>query len=373
MKKILIINSAKKIDRSFFDLFDELSKEERFSAWVADRDCLPAFRAGGMVKNKFFGPETDNFFGTLGFFIILPVLWLRYFFPLSALQRRAGLVWIICAADREKFIFSPLARLLGIGVIWLELPGENQKQFRKIRRLFSRPAELVVFTPQDAEDLAAQGFKREQIHNISLGVNLQAVERQDNLFSSLAKADKPYSFYKNFTVGALCDSDDRRRLEILLQAAKACVNQIPNFRLVIIGQGPESAHWNWLVKKLGLERRVWLVGEQKNLSQWFDDLDLYVVLTEKPDLADLERVLMAASRGLPLLSFPTRNLTDIIIVGQNGLVAEAEGAEALAQKIIAIEADERGRKILGENGRALVYRDFDRQRQLERLKNIING
>jgi len=200
---------------------------------------------------------------------------------------------------------------------------------------------------------------------------LQALEQQDNLFSSLAKADKPYSFYKNFTVGAAVMPGDRRRLEILLQAVKGCVNFIPNFRLVVIGLGPENGNLNWLIKNLGLERRVWLVGEQKNLLQWFDDLDLYVVLAENPSLADLEKALAAASRGLPLVGFPSANLSEVIVEGRNGFTNEINNANALTQKIIALESDERGRKILGENGQRLVLENFDRQKQLKRLKEIL--
>jgi glycosyltransferase involved in cell wall biosynthesis len=372
MYKIILVNSAKKIDQSFFDLFAALDREKFFSVWVADAICSADWHNSQAVKKMFFGPELESFWGILSFFFLLPLLWLGYFLTLSSLKRREDIAKIVCAESREKFIFTPLGKLLRIGIIWLEMPGGNRREFKRLKRLFSDPAQLIAFTPQEAEGLAGAGFKKENIYNVSLGVNLQSIERQDDLFSSLAKADKPYSFYKNFTVGALCASGDRRRLEILLQAAQACVNLIPNFRLVVIGQDTSSGNLNWLIKKLGLERRVWLVGEQKNLLQWFDDLDLYVVLAENPGLADLERALMAASRSLPLLGFPAKNLSDIVIAGQNGLVCDNESAEALAQKIITIEADDRGRKILGENGRRLVYHDFDRQKQLQRLREIID-
>jgi glycosyltransferase involved in cell wall biosynthesis len=261
---------------------------------------------------------------------------------------------------------------LGLKTVWLELPDRDRRRLRKIRRLISRAARLIVFTAQDAAKLAGEGFDQEQIFNISLGVNPQSVERQDNLFSSLAKADKPYSFYKNFTVGAIAGPKDRKRLEILLQAVKGCVNLIPNFRLVVIGQDTSSGNLNWLIKNLGLERRVWLVGEQNNLIQWFADLDLFVVLAENPGLGDLEKALMAASHGVPLLGFQHPNLADIIIERVNGTMSSSGTAEELAQRIIAIEADDIARKKMGETGRRLVDQNFDRQKQLARLREIIS-
>ncbi len=371
MAKILIINSAKKFERPLADLFNDSGKGNTFLAWVADREFCRRSGAESRTEKRFFGPETKDFFGVAGFLLLLPVLWLGYLFFLSALQRREKIDKILCVAEREKIIFTPLARILRIDVYWLELPERDRRRLKNARRLVARPAKLIAFTAQDAENLAQDGFAKEKIYNISLGVNLRSVERQDDLFSSLAKADKPYSFYKNFSVGVVAESGDRRRLEILLQAVKGCVNLIPNFRLVVIGQGPESGNLNWLIKKLGLERRVWLVGEQKNLIQWLDDLDLYVVLAEKPGLSDLEKALAAASRGVPLLGFRHKNLSDIIIEGQNGLLNSSGGAEELARQIIAIEADEPARKKMGANGRQLVYQNFDRQKQLQRLREII--
>jgi glycosyltransferase involved in cell wall biosynthesis len=371
MKKIILINSGKFIEQPFFDLFADVGAENHFFLWTRSGGDVRQL-SNGERKNKFFGPEPDNFFSALIFILCLPAFWVGYFFPLLFFKRREHIAKIICTLNREKLIFTPLARLLKIKAFWLEMPGQLDYKLKRWRRFFSGPAELITFTAEDSEDLAKEGFQPKNIHNISLSANLRSLERQDNLFSSLAKADKPYSFYKNFTVGCLCERIDSHRLEILLQAVKACVNLVPNFRLVVIGPGADSANLHWLVKNLGLGQRVWLLGEQKNLLRWFDDLDLYLILAENLCLNDLEKALAAASCGVPLLGFPSRNLSAIIREGQNGLQAEAVSAEAMAQKLITLEADERGRKSLGANGQKIVREDFDRQKQIEKLKEIID-
>jgi glycosyltransferase involved in cell wall biosynthesis len=368
MKKNIIINSTKKIDQSFFDLFCSLGLDNNFfiSSSAVNALCQPL---QGSVKKIYFPPNPDEIIGRIIFFISLPFFWLGYSFWLASLGR--NLDKIVCVGAREKIIFTPLAKFFKIKIIWLELPGSKIFGLSRLGKIFSAKAELVVFSARDEKDLIESGTSSEKICNISLGVNFQATEQQDNIFSSLAKADKPYSFYKNFTVGVICENDDRRRLEVLLQAVKGCLNLIPNFRLVVIGQDTGSGNLSWLIKSLGLERRVWLVGEQKNLSQWFSDLDLYVVLAKNPQLGDLERALAAAACGVPLLGFPSRNISDIISEGQNGIIVQEGGAEAIVQEIITFEADERSRRIMGENGKKLVQQDFDRQRQLDKLKMIL--
>jgi glycosyltransferase involved in cell wall biosynthesis len=370
MKKIIIVNSAKRIDQSFFELFAELGAENNFFAWTAGAAVgqWPNIK----IANKIFPPAPDNFFSAIIFILLLLAFWAGYFFSLLSFKRQENIAAIICVNKREKLIFTPLAKILKIKIFWLELPDRAEYKLKKLWNYFSRPAQLLVFTAADAENSVKAGFKPENIYNISLGVNFPVRERQDDIFSSLAKADKPYSFYKNFTVGAICADKDLRRLEILVQAVKGCLNLIPNFRLVVIGQDASSANLNWLIKSLGLQQRVWLVGEQKNLLPWFDDLDLYFNLAENCGLTELERVLLAAVRGVPLLGWSERNLSDIISEGQNGLVVEEPGAEALAQQIITLEADERARRIMAENGKKMVKEKFDRQEQLGRLKTVLS-
>jgi glycosyltransferase involved in cell wall biosynthesis len=367
MKKILIIDSEKDMSQPLAGLFSDLGSDEFSLTWLASGFSSP----GAKPKMLFLGPEPASWWLAAIFIFLLPGLWLGYFLKIYSC-RREGISEMICIGVREKIIFTPLARLWGIKTIWLELPGQDARRLLRLRRIFSGPSILAVFTLADAERLAGAGFKPENISNISLGVNRQSIEQQDNIFFNLAKADKPYSFYKNFTLGAVAENSDHRRLEVLLQAVKASTNLIPNLRLVVIGQDTFSGNLSWLVKRLGLERRVWLVGEQKRLLQWFDDLDLYLILAENPKLADLERALLAASRGVPLLGFPDQDISQIIIDGQTGFVSESGSAEMLAQKIIMVESDETVRKKIGENGRYSVIHNFDRQQQLSRLREILS-
>jgi len=369
MKKFLIINSAKNIEQSFFDLLADLGTENYFFIWSAEN--FPETIANGEIEKKSFPPEPDSFFSFLFFIFSLSFFWPKYFFSLSALKRRESIEKIICVREREKIIFQPLAKLLKIKIIWFALPGEQDNKFKKLLKISAKSAVVVTFTASETEKLLQSGCQPENIHNISLGLNLKTAERQENIFSSLAKADKPYSFYKNFTVGVICKDGDRRSLEILLQAVKRCLNLIPNFRLVVLGQDPSNDNLNWLIKNLGLTGRVWLLGEEKDLAQWFKDLDLYVVLAENPGLNDLEKAIAAASCGVPLLGWTEKNLSAIISEGQNGCLLAETGAEAIAQKIIAIESDERLRRIMGINGQKIVEEQFNRGKQIERLRETL--
>jgi len=65
MKKFLIINSAKNIERSFFDLLADLGTENYFFIWSAENfaETIP----NGKIEKKSFPPEPDSFFYFLFF------------------------------------------------------------------------------------------------------------------------------------------------------------------------------------------------------------------------------------------------------------------------------------------------------------------
>ena len=371
MKNILFINSAERFDSSLSGLLLDLSLKNSFHLLARDIDGAKAAASKAKI---YFGPAAQGFLSVLLFLVFLPFLWLAYLLAVSAWKKSLKIETLIGCGWNAKMIFSPLASLLKIKTVWLELPGEPKtgRIAAALLKMASGRAEIISFTGETAEELSRAGFDRERISNVSLGVNLNATERQGNIFYNLAKSDKPYSFYKNFTVGAVVAPADRNKLEMLLRAARNCVNIIPNLRLVAIGPTPEEGNMNWLIKKLGLERRVWLVGEQKNLIQWCDDFDLYLSLAGNPVLGDLESALLAASRGVPVAVLNGRGFSDFIRDNETGLIWKSAGAEALAENIIAIEADERRRTNIGRNGQKAVWEYFDRQRQLQRIEEILN-
>jgi glycosyltransferase involved in cell wall biosynthesis len=372
MKNILVVNSLPSFDQSLPELFRDIGSGYFWLAWLDNKISLEKFKIAGFAEKKFFGPAQAGPVSRLAFILFLPLLWARYFFELYFLGKSNKIAKIVCLGGRGKIIFTPLAALFKISVLWLELPGGRERNSAARLKRFSGAAEIVVFTAAQAAELAGFGFNQKKINNISLGSALNSAGRQDNIFYNLARTDKPYSFFKNFTIGAAVEPADVRRLELLLRAAKNCANLIPNLRLVIIGPAPQNSRLAWLIKTLGMENRVWLVGEQKNNLRWFEDFDLYLSLSEDPSLADLENILAAAFHGVPLAALPGKNLADIIIDGETGFLAEKESVESLAQKIMEIEADPARRLAVAENGKRLAQSHFGRDRQIKRLAEIIN-
>ncbi|HTW96413.1 MAG TPA: glycosyltransferase [Candidatus Methylomirabilis sp.] len=367
---ILVINSLRATDRALVNLFKDLNENNEFFFFSSEAEFLEHM---SLPRGKIFlGPADSGWLGRWGFILFLPWLWLVYFF-LWPRWAENKIDRVICLGVRAEIVFTPLANWRKAKSIWWKVPGENEAVgfLRLLEKKFSNLAEQAAFTIEETERLLAAGEAPEKIHNVSLGIGSDAVECQEDIFSNLAKVGKPASFFKNFTLGTVATATDRRRLEILLQVVKNCSQFIPNLRLVVIGDLGDNANLNWLVRKMGLERRVWLVGAQKKLLSWLVDFDLFISLAENPGLVELEILLLASANGLPLIGFPGKNLSEIIIAGETGAIISREGADEMTRLILEIEPDQVSRQRWGEGARRLVNGHFRREKQLERLKDLM--
>ena len=367
--KILVANSFKNKNKPIRSLLKACEPAFDFLIRASDDFFVKSFTNG---KRAYFGPATDSWTEPL-FFLFAIISWPFFFFWLFFLKINAKIGTLICVNTNEKLLLTLWARLLGLKVIWLELPEKKYKSIFPstwFLCLFSRLAKMAFFTSLSMEERIKSGFCKKNQNYLSSGPDLEYA-LQENLFSELAVSDKPYRFFKNFAIGTVVDFSDRGHFETLLRAIKNCSNIIPNIQLVIIGASAERRNLNWLSKKLGIEKKVWFVGEQENLIKWFDSFDLYFSLSANPNLFDLETMLLAMSRGVPAAVFKHGSFRDFISDGDSGFVAEAGNAESLASKLIDIEPNKNLLKKVGSTGQASVLQIFNRRHQAEELIKMI--
>lgn len=78
-------------------------------------------------------------------------------------------------------------------------------------------------------------------------------------------------------IGSVARLSWEKGLDRLIEAFARFATESPEARLVIAGQGPQQSELNLLIKELGLEERVRLVGYQENPYPLMRRLDLFVL------------------------------------------------------------------------------------------------
>jgi glycosyltransferase involved in cell wall biosynthesis len=298
----------------------------------------------------------------------------KFLFLLISFRLKQKIDLVVCVNFNEKIIITPLARLLGLKVVWLEGPEIDYRQFNKfllaLYKLNFRLAKIVVFNNYSKLKLKNIGCRENKINLITPGTKFTAY--QENIFNKLASAGRENFHRKYFTVGAITALNQKQKIETIFHAIKTSLPVIPNIQLIIIGEGEERKNLSWLAKKMEIDNLIWLVGEQEQLKKWLDSFDIFLALGENLSLDDYGNILEAMAAGLPVLAPRNIGLEDLIIENNTGSLIEADNSEMLARQIIKLHQDKRLRLYLGKNGQERVSRSFTLEIMVEKLAQVFS-
>jgi glycosyltransferase involved in cell wall biosynthesis len=143
--------------------------------------------------------------------------------------------------------------------------------------------------------------------------------------------------------------------DILLKAFKIVKKEFSNVKLIFAGRGPMFDELRDLANKLELEDVIFtgFVDEEKK-PLYFKSSDIFCLpsttMAESFGIVNLE----AMASGIPIVSSNLGGIPDIVIHGENGLLAKPGDFRSTSDALICLLKNEELRKRMGDNGRSLV-------------------
>ncbi len=145
----------------------------------------------------------------------------------------------------------------------------------------------------------------------------------------------------------------------LVEAMAFVVSEIPDAKLVVIGNGPLEKKLKLKAKSLNLENNIEFLGEISNelLPEYLSRADVFV----RPSLSEGlgTSFLEAMAAGLPVIGTAVGGIPDFLKDGQTGLFCKVSNPRDLAEKIKTLLTDRELRTKLINNGRKLVTEKYD--------------
>ena len=168
-------------------------------------------------------------------------------------------------------------------------------------------------------------------------------------------------------VGAVTRFYPAKGIRYLIEAFPQVLREVPEARLVLVGQGPEEADLRSRVTNLGIEDRVIFAGFQREAHTFVKLFSVSVVpsLEEAFGLVALESL----SLGVPVVASRVGGLPDIVREGETGLLVEAENPEEIAAGILRVLRDPGLHRRMSDAAREDVQR-FSLDRYVARLTEI---
>jgi glycosyltransferase involved in cell wall biosynthesis len=146
--------------------------------------------------------------------------------------------------------------------------------------------------------------------------------------------------------------------------------QIPNAKVVIVGDGPLYDEWMQLARSVGVADRVLFAGEVSDLElpYYYAACDLFVLPANARAEAFGTVIVEALAAGKPVISTEVGTGTSWVNVhDETGLVVQPHDPPALAAAINQLLSDDQRRMQLGRAAQVRAYKEFTVERMIDRV------
>ena len=156
----------------------------------------------------------------------------------------------------------------------------------------------------------------------------------------------------------------------VVEAANYLKERIDDFKIVVIGDGPDRSRLEKMIKKFNLEDKVYLLGYilHPELPKYMAAADMFV----RPSLAEGFGIIFieAMAAGAAVVGTPVGGIVDFLRHNETGLVCEPGNPRDIAEKIELLIKDKQLRNKLVENGQKLVAEVYNWDKISEKIQRI---
>jgi glycosyltransferase involved in cell wall biosynthesis len=138
----------------------------------------------------------------------------------------------------------------------------------------------------------------------------------------------------------------------LLQAAEILHSEpgLPEWAMVLVGDGPERNPLQTLARELGVESRIRFAGHHADIRAYYQLADVLSLPSHTEGSPNV--VLEAMAAGLPVVACSVGGVPEIVIPGQTGLLVPPGDPRAMAASLGQVMRDPLLRKQLAEAARS---------------------
>lgn len=157
-------------------------------------------------------------------------------------------------------------------------------------------------------------------------------------------------------------------VDLLVEAAARIRCVLPRTLFLVVGSGEEEERIAQRVAKLGLDARVRLLGERTDVPDILEAADLFVLPARSSGQPDA--LLEAMAMGLPIVATRVGGVPELVNDGEEALLVEPGGAEALAEGCLKLLTEPGLGARLGRAAQERVRGDFGLGRTACRYESL---
>ena len=139
---------------------------------------------------------------------------------------------------------------------------------------------------------------------------------------------------------------------LFLNAASKVLEKCPKAHFVIVGDGPERSTIEKVIKALGIEKSVSLLGTRSDTPKLLAAMDVFALTSHNE--ASPVSILEALACGVPVVSTRVGSVAESVHDQWNGFTVEPGDVQAVAERIQYLLWNKETAEMMGNNGREHV-------------------
>lgn len=231
------------------------------------------------------------------------------------------------------------------------------------RWLYTRATGYIVTTGEALRQQLNRdnGYALNRMTSVRTGIDLQRFRPLDKqqMRVNLGVAD-------HLTIGILATLRDWKGHNYLLDAIKLLAVEFPQWKLIVIGDGPQRARLEARVQNESLANTVRFVGNVDNVPEWLSALDLFT-LPSYGDEGVPQGIMQAMACGLPVVSTSVGAINEAVQDGNTGLMVATRDAAALADGLGKLMRDSTLRRRMGAASLEYAQQHFGLDVMLDKM------
>ena len=279
---------------------------------------------------------------------------------------------LVCATFTDKIIVTPFVRVFGVPVVWNEF-GPVYPLLKKWLRL---PEFAYRFASQFVQRIVVPSTHTKQSlsqkTHISLGLLDKVACGRDLEVLGAERSEAEVTAAqglrsKNIVCVSRFDSG-KGQLELVAAFAQV-VREVPDARLILVGEGSELAAVQDKVTELGIQKSVQFKGFVENVVPEIQAARMCVF----PSTWELEGfglvAIEAMAIGKPVIAYNKAPMNEITLHDTTGVLIEPSNATALSEAMINLLTDDVKVNRLSTSARAHFREQYQIKRSAEEYMN----
>lgn len=266
---------------------------------------------------------------------------------------------------RSRYISTIAMPVEGYGV------GPMKRQIYKSLDSFSEKFVdyfLVVSSVLEQAMIRGHGIPKEKVVKIYNGIETDHYKPHDQK-AERRRVRQEYSVYDSeILIGSLGRLVWQKGFEYFLQSIPILIQDIPEARFMLVGDGPLRQELEGQARSLGINDRLFFTGHRNDIKDMMAAMDIIVIpsLLEGFPMITLEAMAMEK----PIVTTAIDGIMEQITDGKEGLLIAPKSPMAIAQAVKRLVDDPGYACSLGINARAKIVRDFSVRKMIAETTNV---